>query len=239
MLQNLHSPDLGVSAGGELVAAAKPKKKKGYTPGSDDDFTALANLINASWQQNPKITLAWISREEFGDLCRSFALDLEERKSAGGGRPFITSTLRGLNKQMDTAVSEVKIYIERKFKKLNAVPQFARYGIVKNYGSYMLPRDHFKRLQHLNLMLAAISKDGFADEEYGVGFWLQMKEQFSAALHQSIATDGLVSGKVSSKNSARQQLDKAMVALRMVLMANFPDSYPSVFREWGWQKQNY
>lgn len=250
MIRLFYSPDISVSAGGELVSSDEEKKvadeaslsdekkksKKRYTPGADDNFKAVAQRTCNAWKSNPGITLVWTTQGEMQTLVKDYSTDLAERKSIGGDRPSITSTLTLLNLDMDTAVNNVKVYIEKKFKKENAKPQFPRYGIVMENGAYALPRDQNKRFENLDLMIAAIDKDGFGDEEYGTAFWTDMKTRFGTAIEEASSTDGTVSGKVSGKNVARKKLNKIMTALRKVLMGNYPDTYQAVLREWGWQK---
>ena len=51
--------------------------------------------------------------------------------------------------------------------------------------------------------------------------------------------DGSVSKKVGDKNELRKTILKTHNALINVLKANYPDTYKSVIREWGFQKEKY
>ncbi len=216
---------------------AKTINSKGYTPAKDAEIKAVVDRVCASWKANPTITLGWTTQEEMESIAKDFSDELAQRKSAGSERPSITSELAQQNADMDMGVTEVKVYIEKKFKKKNATVQFPRYGIEKVNNTYILPRDQSQRLLNLDLMIAAIAKDGFGDEEYGTAFWTDMKKKFGDTLAEASSTDGTVSGKVSGKDVSRRQLVKIMTALRFVLKGNYPDTYPSVYREWGWRKQ--
>ena len=227
------------ATGSKTADDAKTKSAKGYTPDKDADMKTVVDRICASWKLYPAITLAWITQPDMESLAKTFSGDLADRQSAGGDRPSITSLLQQQNADMDAGATEVKVYIEKKYKKKNAKPQFPRFGIGKYNNAYMLPRDQSQRLLSLDLMIAAIAKDGFSDEEYGTAFWTDMKKTFGDTLASASSTDGTVSGKVSGKDVARRQLVKIMTALRLALRANYPDTYQAVYREWGWQKQSY
>ena len=86
-------------------------------------------------------------------------------------------------------------------------------------------------------MVAAIDADGFGNEEYGNTFWRDMQTNYSAALDAAGATAGNVSTKVAGKNRLKKDIKNVLNSLLLVLKGNYPDTYPGVYREWGWQKE--
>ena len=223
------------------TAAKQPAKKQAasYTPKADSDFSTVITSVNAAWKTNTQIKLLWITQADFEAMVTDFNQSLQLRKMDGGNRPSQTNTLKKLNAQIDTGMQEVKTYIEYKFKKANAIAQYARYGIVKENGSYGLSRDNDERFKSLPLMVAAIAADGFGNEEFGTAFWTGILQDFTTALKAASTTDGKVTGSVSAKDQTKKQIIKVMNALRLVLQGNYPDTYKAVYREWGWQKEKY
>jgi len=220
-------------------ATTTTKTKKRYTPDADSDFLTVSKKVRDAWAGNPLITLIWTNQAAFNTMVNNYEAFLGTRKSDGSFRPSETQTLGQLDTQINTAVSEVKTYIEYKFKKPNAVAQYARYGIVKENGTYILPRDKDDRKLSLPLMITAIAADGFGAEKYGTAFWTAMKTDYDAALKAASDTDGDVSGGAANKNQYKKQVAKVMNALRLVLKGNYPDTYKAVYRQWGWQKEDY
>jgi len=51
--------------------------------------------------------------------------------------------------------------------------------------------------------------------------------------------DESVAGKVSEKNVLRDELRKHLFALVNILKGNYPDTYKSEMRVWGFQKEKY
>lgn len=235
LAKNLH-PDAAPS-GGQTPPA--PKNKKDYTPTADADFLTVCKAVMLSWLANPAITLLWINQAAYAAMVAAYETSYSTRLSDGSVRPSITQTLSQLDKQMDDAISEVKVYIQKKFKKANAEAQYARYGIINVNGSYRLPRDRDNRKTSLPLMIAAIAADGFGAEEFGTAFWTTMKTDYELALSNAGDTDSLVSKGASGKNQQKKNITKVMNALRYVLRGNYPDTYAAVYREWGWQKEDY
>lgn len=221
------------------VAASKTTTPKGYTPDKDADFETVSTKVSNSWTANPTITLVWKTPAQFASMVTAYKTAYGNRLSDGGNRPSLTQTLKQLDKQMDNAVSEVKIYIQRKFKKANAKAQYARYGIIHNNKGYQLPRDRDERKNSLPLMIAAITTDGFDTEEFGNTFWTTMQTDYINALNSANSVDGDVSINVAAKNEQKEAITKVMDSLRLVLKGNYPDTYTAIYRDWGWQKEDY
>ena len=164
-------PDAAVPTGG---SAAPKANTTAAIPAADVDFMDVSKAVAAAWLSTPGITLIWKTSAAFNAEVQGLALTIGGRKATGSLRPGQTFTLQQLDKKMDDAVKEVKVYIERKFKTAGAATQFARYGIVKEGSMYRLSRDRNNRLEALQLMITAIAADGFGTEEYGTAFWTGM-----------------------------------------------------------------
>ena len=230
------SPDANLTTG-----STPPPKKKVATPNiptKDADFDTLAQAVNKKWKENPFIVLLWITQPNFETMVNSYTSNLGARTAVGSGKSAQTETLKQVNAQADVAVGEVKIYIQKKFKKL-ATAQYARYGIVKEANSYILPRDNDKRKLALPLMIAAIAADGFGSEEFGTAFWTATNTSFIAALKATGDTTKGISSKVAAKDTDREKIHKVLNAITHLIYGNYPDTSDQVLREWGFIKQNY
>lgn len=228
-------PDATTGTGGASTTTASSSNNTNI-PRKDVDFLTTAEAVAATWATKPIITLIWITQAEFATTAQTYRTVLSQRQNTGSGRSSITNNLKNINKQINDAVTEVKVYIEKKFKKANAIAEFSRYGIIKESKTYRLPKDANARLEALTLMQAAITKDGFDNEEYGKTFWATITTNFKAALDAANAIDSTVSGKVATKNELKKQLTKVLKALLKLIEANYPDTYKGVKREWGWKK---
>jgi hypothetical protein len=233
--KQLH-PDAEPNTGGS--PASKPVTTAAI-PAADVDFMDVSKAVAATWMTAPGITLLWKTNSDFEKQVQDYGLSLSSRKATGSLRPGQSLTLKQMDKQIDDAVKEVKVYIERRFKTSSAAAQFARYGIVKEGSMYRLSRDRNNRKEALKLMIDAIAADGFGTEEYGTAFWADMQTNYSNAVTQAGNTAGEVSSKVATKNQQKQAIRKVMTALQLVLRGNYPDTYKQVYRDWGWQKERY
>jgi len=233
--KHLH-PDAEPATSGN--GAGKPNSTA-IIPAADTDFKDVAKNVANSWLKNPDITLVWKKAPDFLKQANDYETALTSRKATGSLRPGLSQTLDQFDKQVDDAVTEVKVYIQKKFKKDFAQAQYARYGIVKENNNYRLSKDRNNRLEALKLMITGIAADGFDNEEYGKTFWTDMQTNYSAALDAASNTSGEVSGKVATKNEQKKSIKKVLTSLLLVIKGNYPDTFDKVYREWGWRKESY
>ena len=229
-------PDAAPGAGGENDGTPNSTR---IIPQADVDFMDLSKNVATNWLANPAITLIWKTPADFQKLVNDFETELTGRKSIGSVLPGQAFSLKQMDRLIDVGVSEVKIYIQRKFKKVNAPAQYARYGITKEGVNFIINRDRNNRRDALKLMITAIDADGFAAEEFGTAFWTGMQTNYSAAINAAGTTAGDVSIKVAGKNRLKKDIKRVLSCLLLILKANYPDTYPGVYRDWGWQKERF
>jgi hypothetical protein len=217
----------------------KTPKKVNLIPSKDADFLTVAKSVNIKWAATPTLILLWITQPIYSAIISSYDANLNTRVVVGGGRQAQTQTLQQINTTINNAVSNVKLYIQKKFKKPNAEAQYSRYGIAYENKTYTLPKDNDKRAIALSQMQIAIAADGFATEEFGTAFWTSTIASFTAAVAATGTTDKSVSNKVAAKDSDRAKVEKVLTAIIHLLQANYPDTTDNVLREWGFLKQNY
>lgn len=228
-------PDAVETAGGNAPKA----NQTAIIPRADTDFMDVSKNVSKAWLANPNITLIWKTAPDFDKEVNHYESSLGSRKSTGSLRPGQALSMKQLDKLINDGVKMVKIYIEKKYKPENAPAQFARFGITKENKSYNISKDRNNRRDALKLMITAIEADGFGSEEFGTAFWKDMQTNYSAALDASVNITGDVSTKAASKNEQKKAIRKVLSSLLLVLKGNYPDTYKSIFRSWGWQKESY
>lgn len=214
-------------------------KSKGTVPVADVDFGNVATNVAAKWNATPGISLGWTTASEFATQAAAYNTQLSQRNQVGGGRPQITRALKKSVRIMDDALAYVKGYIIDKYKKDAASSYYPAFGIEHKNDKYVLPRDRNKRLASLELMLQGLLDNGFGAKEYGTAFWTDIKMQYASLVSQASFTDGIISSRVSSKNTLKASLKKTLNSLITVIKANYPDTYKAELRTWGFQKEKY
>jgi hypothetical protein len=232
-----YTPDAGTGGTGDETNK-KPVRTR-TIPKADIDFMDVAKAVAQNWLTTPGITLLWKTSADFDKAVQAYSTSLEVRINTGSLRPGQTLTLVQLDKQIEEAVGEVKIYIEKKYKRANAPAQFARFGIIKENRAYVMSQDRNNRKAALKQMVDTIAAEGFGNEEYGTAFWTDIKTAYDAALATASTTTGEVSSKVATKNEQKKSISKVLTALLFVLRGNYPETYKEIYRQWGWRKESY
>jgi hypothetical protein len=223
----------------------KPKKvnakpaKKGNVPVADINFGAVAKTVSENWTKNSWLTLLWLTPTEFATNAASFADTLTKRNQTGLARPQITQSLKLLDQKIDGGLSYVKGYITDKHKKEAAKSYYASFGMVHKNDKYSIPKDQNSRLEALGLMIGALTANGFSDKEFGTAFWKSIQDEYKTLLGSANDTDSTVSSKVGDKNMLKKDLKKGLNAIVKAIQANYPDTYKTELRNWGFQKEKY
>jgi hypothetical protein len=221
-----------------------PKKvtkpaKKGNVPTTDLNLSNVAQSVSAAWNKNSWLTLQWLTPAQFATTSSGYASMLTSRNQTGSTRPQITQSLKALDKKIDGSLSYVKGYVTDKYKKEAAQSYYAAFGIVFKNKNYVIPSDQNTRLEALSLMIEGIVANDFSKKEYGVAFWTAIRDEYKTLLNSATDTDGKVSNKVGDKNAMKKELKKGLNAIVKVLQANYPNSYKTELRNWGFQKEKY
>ncbi len=218
--------------------ASKPAKK-GNVPTTDVNFSNLVLAVSTTWSKNTWLTLKWLTPEQFTITSTDYASMLNSRNLTGSKRPQITQSLKTLDKTIDGSLSYVKGYIIDKYKKESAKSYYAAFGMTYKNNNYTIPTDHNKRVEALGTMIEGIVFNEFSKKEYGEAFWKGIRDEYKTLLDNANSTDGKVSSKVGDKNIMKKELKKGLNAIIKAIQANYPDSFKTELRTWGFQKEKY
>lgn len=219
--------------------APKPRKaSRPSVPKADSDFGTTVTDVSKAWEQNPQITLVYTTQAEFSAKANLYITTLDERMGTGSNRPGTTSSLKETDRKLDDGIDWIKRYLSADFGK-QASAHYAKFGIEKEGSNYRLPRDRDKRKNAIKLILPAIQAQGYNSKLYGKAYFTQLIADFNAQFDTAKSTDGDVAGLVSDKNTIKSDLSKVLRSLLRVLEGNYPDTWKSVIRKWGFQKEKY
>jgi hypothetical protein len=221
-----------------ISAGSKAKKTTGFVPVKEEALATVGKSAAAQWLQSP-LTLLWMNPTTFAELANTYAVQLSQRSNESTTRPQLTKRLKELDKLIDEGTEYVKRYIEDEVKKENALAYFPQFGIEKISKNYKLPGDRNRRSAALATMLKGISDRGYTDRNYGAGYWQPLLDEYSAKVQLASTVDGNVAGFVGAKNATKTQVKKTLNALISLIKANYPETYTSELRRWGFQKEKY
>ncbi len=229
-----------MSDNSENPLAPEPKEKsaKGNIPTSDLDLLNTAKNVSAKWLNEHQITLLWTDANVFAAKVSEYEQVLNARISEGSLRPEISSDLANLDKEIDKGTGFLKDYLKELYGD-NDKAHYSQYGIVNVGKSYRIPTDRDLRVSALSLILDSLTKDGLNNKTYGRTFWLNIQSQYISKKNQAQSMDESVSQKVITKNTLKDEIRRTLTALVNSLKANYPDTYESEMRVWGFMKEKY
>jgi hypothetical protein len=224
----------------ENTPGLEPKSKgsKGNIPAADIDLLTTTKSVVEKWRHTPEITLIWTNADNLVRKTSDYEQILTSRISEGSRRPVVTNQLKNLDKQIDVGIGFIKDYLKELYNK-DDQSHYSQYGLNKTGNKYIIPADRDNRTSALNLILEALDRDKLKERTYGTAYWENIRDQYLPLKQEAAGMDESVAGKVSEKNVLKEEIKKHLVAIINVLKANYPDTYKSEMRAWGFQKEKY
>jgi uncharacterized FlaG/YvyC family protein len=222
----------------ENALSLSKKTSKGLLPRKESDLAALANNVSESWKKEPRFVLFWTTQAEFATQAANFSNLHTSSKEAKGDRSPITQSLKKIDENIEKGLKYVKGYIKDKYED-SAIAHFAKYGIDKVAGAYIVPKDRDKRKTALGMLINALEADGFADKKYGKVYFENIKTEYDKLVNEVSSVSKNITTHVDSKKTLRDTIEKTLMALRLLIQANYPDSFGAQLRIFGFQKEKY
>lgn len=215
----------------------KPKKaaKKSQIPEAQFELQTLAQNVLEKWKSTPQITLTWVTATDLEALVVKFNTFLGEKSNVGSKRATQTHTLGELDKQINQAVEQVKIAIYAKYGKEKGKAYFAEFGISKQgaSGSYKIPAERSQRLNTLPLFVKAVAEHQIKIPDFKAEFFQGIVGEYQVAFNATQSTDSTVATSVGNKNEVMKEIKQVLQSLVLVIKANYPKTYTSELRGWG------
>ncbi len=205
---------------------------------ADLDLRDVAMKVSAAWKSSP-LTLQYTTPDAFEQTVVDFAVMLDERMNLEASRRPLTGELADLDRELNSHVSNVKAYIAEQFGKARAADYYPEFGIIKVGKTYQLPIDRNERASSLERLVTALTKYGMVNQRFGIAYWKEAQARFVQLVYQAGTTDSQRSARVKDKNELKRDIKQTLQSLVLSIQANYPDTYRSVLRQWGFQKEKY
>ncbi|MDB5268570.1 MAG: hypothetical protein JWP58_1610 [Hymenobacter sp.] len=213
-----------------------------YTPSLPFGQLELATLaVNAgkAWQASELGDLLWKTKAAFLPQAETYLASLETADAAGDNRSPQARRLRELDKAIDKGVTLVKGYLAEDHEDDADEAYYDEFGIKAEGKNQRLPGARPARAKALAKLVKAIKAHGYDDRKYGKAFWTPIASEYAELVEKRTQTEGNASGETGKKNVQEKPLRKVLKALISLIKAHYPDTYKSVLREFGFQKEGY
>jgi hypothetical protein len=215
-----------------------PARRRGLVPLNDLDLRDVAMRVSAAWKSSA-FTLAYATPDAFEQNVVDYAVVIDERMNLDASRRPLTGELADLDDAINTHLSNVKAYIAEQFGKERANDYYPEFGIVKVGKTYQFPIDRNERITSIERLVTALTKYGLSNQRYGVNFWKDLQARYVQLIYQAGTTDSQRSARVKDKNELKRDIKQVLQSLVLLVQANYPDTWRSVLRQWGFQKEKY
>jgi hypothetical protein len=223
-------------------AGNTPEDAPTYTPNLPEGQLELATLglfAAKHWQASALGDLLWKTKEAFLTQAQAYFDSLETADAADDDRGPAARRLRELDKMIDKALNFVKGYLAEDHDDDADEGFYDEFGIKTSGKNHRLPTARPARAKALKKLLAAITAHKYDDRKYGKAYWTPIEKEYRELVGKRRQTESGASGEVGKKNEQEQPLRKVLKALINLIKANYPDTYRSVLREFGFQKEGY
>jgi len=199
----------------------------------------ICHMVGQQWLKSKWLTVQWLSVDEFVKSAALYNALLTDKTVQGSGRPQITGHLRRLDKKINSSIEYIKGYLVDKYSKTGAPAYYAAFGIIRQGNAFIIPKHRHLRQESLAQMLKGIAQEGFTKNTYGQNFWADIKQKFDSYFVQATQMDSGVSEKTGNKNVLKKVLTKGLSAIVLGVKCNYPDTWKTELRNWGFQKEKY
>src|SRR3569832_2114687 len=177
-------PDPG--AGSPPTTEGQPlANKQGWIAEADLELLEEGKRVSTWWSTAPNGTtypLIYITPAQFAIRITNYDTALTARMALGTGRPMQTKTLMDLDKDVDTAVKQMRLDIGNKFGAANRFAMFPQFGFIRRRERWEFPRDHENRKNSIRLCKEACIANGMTTITYNDAWWTQMDTDYKAAV---------------------------------------------------------
>ena len=213
-----------------------------YTPNLPDGQLELATLgLGAAkfWKTSALGDLLWKTKATFLTQAQTYYDSITSADAADDDRSPVARRLRELDVMIDKSLGHVKAYLAEDHEGDADEAYYDEFGIKTEGRNQRLPKSRPARAKALTKLLAALDAHGYDGRKYGKAYWSPIEAEYKTLVAQRRKTEGEASGEVGKKNVQEKPLRKVLKALINLIKANYPDTYKSVLREFGFQKEGY
>ena len=128
----------------------------------------------------------------------------------------------------------VKQLIGAEYGRNNLDAQYANFGIVKEGGGYVIPRERDSRIQSLRMMVSGMTTAPFSGNVHGLAYWQDILTRYITAKEDLELESMKLTGDVTDKSKLRNDVLRLLRSLKYLVMAFFPDTHDRVLRDFGY-----
>jgi hypothetical protein len=220
------------------VVASKKSSHKSNKPTSDINNAMLAVRVGIKLDDYPDIEVPYMDKPTYKAKSADFLDLVEVRVDEKNVRPVLTKTLKEIASEVKKGIRAIRGYLFEKYEdNKKAISFYKDFGLEKKGKVWLLPTDQQHLLSAFKTIKKGLLTHGFGTKKFGTAKFTQLETAYEITLNSAIATDGTSSMTVSQKETLKKEINMYLTSVRFIVRAHYPDTYMSVLRDLGFQKE--
>ena len=203
-------------------------------PYKNAEIAALGVRVVTVWANHPTLDLGWITQTDAVTLTTNYRSMILQTSQSEGSERVKVQTMRELDEIINSNLSYLKQLIGIEYGKHALSSHYVNFGIKKENGGYVIPRDRDDRIEALRLMVSELATAPFSGSTYGLAFWQNILTQYEAAKDDLELETMKLSGDVTDKSKLKNEVLKLLKSMKHLIMALYPDTFERVLRDFGY-----
>lgn len=209
-----------------------------WLPGDELQRAQVLKKANAQLR-NDNEKLRWITHDEIDQLAADNEAAITVKRQVAAQRPDQTVTLENVDATCAVLVPELRILLEKKFKK-DYRRYYKEFGFVLSNRNWILPYDRDTRRDNIrDLLRPALAKYGMAaDVDTGDAKWAAVEAALTTGLNTADTTKRDHSGRVIVTGAQGEKVIKVLRAIIHLVKAQWPDDWEKMLRVYGFLRES-
>ena len=203
-------------------------------PSKNAEIAALGVRVVTAWANYPTLDMDWITQADAVTLTTNYYNILLQTSQTAGVERIKVQAMRELDEEINTGLYFVKQLIGAEYGRNNLDAQYANFGIVKEGGGYVIPRERDSRIQSLRMMVSGMTTAPFSGNVHGLAYWQDILTRYITAKEDLELESMKLTGDVTDKSKLRNDVLRLLRSLKYLVMAFFPDTHDRVLRDFGY-----
>jgi hypothetical protein len=216
----------------------KSSSKISIIPQTDGAVYFVSDAVVSRWRESG-YTSDQITVDRFEEIKNLYEVKLAEGGRAVAERTPTINRLGEIKELIQEGLRGLKSQLNIDFNAAKAISYYPTIGAQWTEGKYGYPNTYDGIAIRLKMTIEGLTKLGYQNHKYGLTFWQDVYDEFTelALLNRNLT--GGNSSTRRTKNEVKEELQKGLRIVILLLKANKGDAWESVARDWGFLRERY
>lgn len=193
-------------------------------------------VADAMAQKGYKLML--FTPDDLRNKAQEYEAALLLKAGSRSQRTPLTMLLNNMQADAAQKMSKVKIALQLKYGKKDAVSYYKQFGIIQTSNSaYLLPKKYEEFVAAIKQIEEALVTHQIESQEYGLTYWKTLRNNFESELNAATSKDTISSEQVGETQRLKAELTQMLRSVTLLVQAEEPNDYERVLRNMGFRRE--